>query len=227
MTLVNKGTLVLRTFAAVTLVCTFVWSFWFQKAVIGYTAESRDGRSYVAAGSKPEVILLSVLGIVCFCVLMKAEVRLTECHTAPLQLRLAAFLLDIWFFLFVIGGIGSLPSLLLEAQRTGTFQWHFERSYSVPADDLELVLVFVYLALMVLYFVLPLAKRRQTMGCWICRLATVSANGSVLNLPISTAAWRVYMEFSGLIHLIRTVKETDTEGRTWYDRETGFAVVRY
>lgn len=216
-----------RGFAAIAMALTFVWSFWIQKLTIGYVAESRNGMSQVVAGSNPGVVILSVFGVACFFFLMRTRVRVTEGRVAPLQLRVVAFILDLWFLIFVIGGIGSLPSLFLEAQRTGTFQWHFERNYSVPTDNIAVPLIFVFLALMVLYFVMPIAKGRQTIGCWICGLITVSGDGSVLNLPISTATWRVYKEFTGIVHFIRTIKETDSQGRTWYDRETGLMVVRY
>lgn len=215
-----------RVLAGLAFIATFLWIFWFQPQMIGYHAVTRDSASYVAAGSNPAAVVLSVMGIALFCLLMNFEVRVGEYRSAPLQLRLAAFLLDMWFLFFVIGGVGSLFPLLLEARRTGTFRWHFERNYSEPTDDIQAALILLFLAGMVMYFIWPLARRRRTVGCWICGLATVSANGSALRLPVSTAAWRVFMEFNGLIHFIRTVRETDSQGRTWYDRETGFMVVR-
>jgi uncharacterized RDD family membrane protein YckC len=216
-----------RAFVAVALVSTFVWFFWIQKEMTGSSQTIADGRTHVAASSNPTAVLLSVLGLFFFSLLMNVEVRVGEWRAASLQLRLAALLFDLWFLLLCISGIGSILSLLLEANRTGKFQWHFERDYSVASDGVDFALVLVFLALVVLYFVWPLSRRRQTVGCWIFRLATVSANGDVLNLPFSTAAWRVFMEFRGIIHLVRTVKERDAQGRTWYDRETGLMVVRY
>jgi uncharacterized RDD family membrane protein YckC len=224
---VNKAGLCLRVFVALAVASTFVWFFWFQKGVNGYFLESKNGRTHVEAGSDPTVVLLSLLGIALFCILTIRQVRIGESQPASLPLRFTVFLFDSWFSLFTLSSIFSLPSLLLEAYRTGTFQWHFERDYSVPTDTIEVVLILVYLAIIVLYFVLPLVTRRQTLGCWIFRLATVNGDGDVLYLPFSTAAWRVLMEFSGLIHPIRTVKERDSQGRTWYDRETGLTVVRY
>jgi hypothetical protein len=218
---------VVRALAAGSLVSTFVWSFWIRSETIGYAVATENGISHVVAGSSPYAVGISVLGIICFCVLMRSQIRTIEFRAAPLPLRFAAFLLDMWFFIFAIGSVGSFPFLILEARRTGTFKWQFERDYSVSSDNLAVALVFAYLALMVLYFVLPLARRRQTIGGWICRLATVSGNGDVLNLPVSTAAWRVFKEFMGLVRPIKTIKEIDTQGRTWYDRETGFSVVRY
>jgi uncharacterized RDD family membrane protein YckC len=210
-----------RALAAVALVFTFVWFFWIQKEMVGYSQVIADSRTHVVASSNPTAVLLSVLGLFFYTFLMNVEVRVGEWRAASLELRFAALLFDLWFLLLCIRGIASILSLLLEANRTGTFQWHFDRDYSVPSDSVDFALVLVFLALVVLYFVWPLSRRRQTVGCWIFRLATVSANGDVLNLPLSTAAWRVLMESRGMIHLIRTVKERDSKGRTWYDRETG------
>jgi uncharacterized RDD family membrane protein YckC len=227
MTQINNSGWFLRTLVAVALVSTFIWTFWFQKGMVGYSEQIADGRTRVVAGSNPMAVLLSVLGLFFYFALMKVRIRVGESRAASLKLRGAAFLLDLWFLLLCVSGIGSIVSLLLEANRTGSFQWHFERDYSVPADNVSFVLVLVFLALVVLYFVWPLSRRRQTVGCWIFRLATISVGGDVLYLPLSTAAWRVYKEFIGLTHPIRTVKERDAQGRTWYDRETGFMVVRY
>jgi uncharacterized RDD family membrane protein YckC len=216
-----------RAFVAVALVSTFVWFFWIQKEMIGSFQVIADGRTHIAASSNPTAVLLSVLGLFFYSFLLNVEVRVGEWRAASLQVRLAAFLFDLWFLLLCIGGMGSILSLLLEANRIGKFQWHFERDFSVASDGVDFALVLVFLTLVILYFIWPLSRRRQTVGCWIFRLATVSPNGDVLNLPLSTAAWRVLMEFAGIIHLIRTVKERDAQGRTWYDRETGLMVVQY
>jgi uncharacterized RDD family membrane protein YckC len=217
----------LRAFVAVALISTFVWFFWIQKEMIGTSQVIAEGRTHVAARSNPTVVILSVLFLFFYSFLVNLEVRVEEWRAASLQLRIAAFLFDLWFLLLCISGMGSILSLLLEANRTGNFQWHFERDYSVASDGFDFALVLVFLALVILYFVWPLSRRRQTVGSWIFRLTIVSPNGDVLNLPFSTAAWRVFMEFRGIIHLIKTVKERDAQGRTWYDRETGLMVVQY
>ncbi len=223
----NKNAWVLRALVAIALASLFVWDTWFQKGFVGYSATIQGDRARVVAGSNPAVVLLSVLATVLFCVLTKAKVRVGEYQPASLELRFASFLIDIWFVSFSTSGLSSFICLLLEAHRTGTFQWHFERSYSVSSDFIAFLIVLVDLALIVSYFVIPLSKCRQTVGCWIFRLATVSGSGDVLYMPVSTAAWRVFMQANAIAHPIRTFKERDAQGRTWYDRETGLTVVRY
>ena len=222
---IHKTGLAPRALVAIGLISTFIWVCWSQKEVIGYVAVTRNGITHIVAGTKPAIVLLSVLGIILFCFLMRVEVRVGEFYIPSLKRRFAAFLFDLWFLLFTMVGISSLTHLLLESQRTGTFQWHFERNYAVASDVVDAAVILFNLSVMVLYFVLPLTKRRRTVGCWIFRLATVSAGGSALYLPLSTALWRTFMEFRGLCSPVRTVKERDTQGRTWYDRETGLMVV--
>jgi hypothetical protein len=224
---VKKATHVLRATVALALASTFIWDHWFEKGTIGYQAVTRNGTIQVTASSTPSAIFLPVLWISFFCVLMTVRVRIGAFQASSIQRRLAAFLVDLWIVMFSVIGTLSFIPLLLEARRTGTFQWNYARDYYTGSDGIMFALILVGLGLVVLYFVMPLATRRQTIGSLIFGLATVDAGGNVLHLPMSTALWRAYMEFRGLCSPIRTIKERDSQGRTWYDRETGFMVVRY
>jgi RDD family len=194
---------------------------------VGYSSETKNGVTRVVAGSSPFVVSLSVLGIIFFIFLMSRELRVGTSQAASLRRRFVAFLFDCWFLLLTVVGVSSLLHLLLEAERSGTFRWRYEQESGIGPDGADAVLMLVNLTAMFMYFVLPLARRRQTVGQWLFSLATVSAGGSVLYLPFSTALWRTFMAFRGLISPWRFLKETDTQGRTWYDRETGFTVVRF
>jgi len=216
-----------RALVGAGLLSSFVWFSWFQKNPVGYSSETKNGVTHAVAGSSPAVVFLSVLCILVFAVLMTKEVHVETFQPASMQRRCIAFLSDCWFLLLTVVGISSLLHLLLEAQRSGVFRWRYEQDAGAGADGADAALVLVNLTVMFLYFVLPLARRRQTVGQWLFRLATLSASGSVLRLPFSTALWRTFMAFRGLISPWRFLKETDSQRRTWYDRETGFIVVRY
>jgi hypothetical protein len=218
---------ILRYVAAAGLCVHFVWFWWFNKESVGYFSETNNGATQTSAGTTPANLLLAVLGIALFCVLMSVEVRVSDFTIPPLWQRFAAFVLDFYFSVFVTANVVAIVVLLLEAQRTGTFEWRIQRDYSVISDAAGFPLVFASMGATILYFVLPLARRTQTVGCFLLRIATVSAGGSALRLPLSTAFWRTYKEFTGLCSPFRTIRERDSQGRTWYDRETGFTVVRY
>jgi uncharacterized RDD family membrane protein YckC len=126
-----------------------------------------------------------------------------------------------------LGALFGFVDVLLEAARTGIFQWHFHRDYLVATDGVSLALVFVGLATLVAYFLLPLMMRGQTVGCWIFRLATVNLEGYLVYLPFSTAMRRLLAEFRGVCSPLRTLRKRDEQGRTFYDIESGFTVVCY
>jgi RDD family protein len=225
--MLKREGMVPRLLTAVALVSSFVWFYWFQKNSVGYFSETKDGVTRVMAGSSPFVVSLAILGILLFVALMTKEAHIETYQPASLLLRFVAFVFDCWILCLTVIGVSSLVHLLLEAQRSGTFRWHYEQASGADTGGADTVLILLNLTVMLMYFVIPLARRRQTAGQWLFRLATVSANGSVLYLPFSTALWRTCMEFQGLIYPWRLWRGTDTQGRTWYDRETGFMVVRY
>jgi RDD family len=225
--MLNKRGIVLRTLTAIMLVSSFVWSYWFQKNPVGYSSETKNGVTHVMAGSSPVVALLSIAGILLFIFLMFREVRIETFQTSSLRRRFVAFLFDCWFLLLTVVGASSLFHLLIEARHSGTFRWRYQQESGAPPNGADAAIVLINLAVMLMYFVIPLARRRQTVGQWLFRLATVTPGGSILYLPFSTALWRTFMAFRGLISPWRFLKETDVQGRTWYDRETGFIVVRY
>jgi uncharacterized RDD family membrane protein YckC len=217
----------LRILITTGVAAIFIWFSWFNKQSVGYFAETHDGVTSVEAGTTPSNVAIFVLGLALFCLLMQIKIRVGDFRVAPLWRRFAAFLIDFYFSVSVLSSIYAVVPLLLEAVRTGSIRWHYERDYWVPADLVNVILIFVFMATIFMYFAFPLARCRQTMGCFILRIATVSAGGSPLRLPLSTAIWRTWKEFAGLCSPSRTIKERDLQGRTWYDRETGFTVVTY
>ena len=223
----NKEEIIPRVLTAVGLVSSFIWLYWFQNKPVGFSSETKNGVTHVVAGSSPVISILSIMGIVLFIFLMTKEVRVETIQASSLKRRFAAFIFDIWFMFLTVVGVSSLLHLLLQAHRSGIFQWHYEFEDSSSPDLADAVIVLINLTVMFMYFVIPLARRKQTVGQWLFRLATVSAGGSALYLPFSIALWRTFMAFRGLISPWRFLRETDSQGRTWYDRETGFIVVHF
>ena len=229
-TAVNWKDAIPRALAAIGVMATVVWVFWFQKGQLGYRAYGRDSVQHVAAGTTPIALVTSLVGIGLLFVLMRHELRIGEFQVSPLWRRCAALLIDFWFSVYVFASVTTMIPLLFEAARTHSFQWHFERDYWVPFDWTIVVLILAGIGAITVYFVLPLANRRQTLGFWIMRIATVSSDGSVVSLPLSTAFRRAYLEFTELLSpfsLRRIVRGRDTERGTSYDRDTGLMVVHY
>jgi hypothetical protein len=223
----RKEEIIPRTLTALALVSSFIWLNWFQENVVGFSSETKNGITHVVAGSSPVVFFVSILGIALFIFLMTKEAHIETSHPSSLKRRSAAFIFDCWFLLLTVVGVSSLLHLLLEAQCSGTFRWRYEIENGGAPDGADAAIVLINLIVMLMYFVVPLAHRRQTVGQWLLRLATVDAGENVLYLPFPTALWRTFMAFRGLVSPWRFLKETDAQGRTWYDRETGFTVVRF
>jgi RDD family len=140
--------------------------------------------------------------------------------------RIGSFMIDFWFSLLTLSGIGALAPLGLEATRTGHFVWHFQRVYTVGTDGVfELPSVLIFMTLMVLYFVFPLTRGKQTVGCFIMRLKTTPPFGDGGRFTFRAALSRTIYEFRGLTSVISRDWKRDSEGRTWYDIETNCTVV--
>jgi len=219
-----------RALAAIGVMATVVWVFWFQKGQLGYRAYARDSVQFVAAGTTPIALISSFVGIGVLFVLMRQELRVGDSQISPLWRRYAALLIDFWFSVYVFASITPLIPLLFEAARTHSFQWHFERDYRVPSDWAMVVLILTAIGAIAAYFVLPLANRRQTLGYWVMRLATVGSDGSVVSLPLSVAFRCAYLEFTELLSpssFWRVLRGRDTQQRTPHDRDIGLMVVRY
>ncbi len=219
--------LIVRLIVSAGIAWSFVWAFWFQHGDIGSFTEVRQGVTHVSAGTSPLAILMSVIGLVVYGVLPNTPANVENFSVAPLWRRAAAFVVDFWFVVFTLGGLSGWVVLLLEANRTGNFRWYFERDYLVPSDGASIFLVFMGLAALVAYFLFPLMRRSQTVGGWIFRLATVNSDGFVVYLPLSVAARRLFAEVRGLTSPLRTLRNRDERGRTFYDIESGFTVVSY
>jgi uncharacterized RDD family membrane protein YckC len=221
------GSFIVRLVVFAGVAWSFVWAFWVQHADIGSFTEIKNGVTHVSAGTSPLAILMSVLGLAVYCVLLNTRVKVGDLSIAPLWRRASAFVVDFWFTVFTLGALFGFVDILLEAKRTGIFRWHFQRDYLVSSDGASLVFVFVGLAALVAYFLLPLMRRSQTVGSWIFRLATVNSDGFVVYLPLSIAVRRLFAEFRGLTSPLRTLRKRDAQGRTFYDIESGFTVVSY
>jgi hypothetical protein len=203
-----------------------VWFYWFRKNPVGFVSETKNGVTGAVASSSPVAVSLSILGIALFIYVMTRGVPVETFQPASLKRRFVAFVFDCWYLLLTVIGASSLFHLVLEAQRSGTFRWQYE-ARTGGSDGADAALVLTNLVVMFMYFVVPLARRRQTVGQWLLRLATVSGARGVVYVPYPTALWRTFLELRGLVSPWRFLKETDAQGRTWYDRETGFTVVHF
>ena len=81
------------------------------------------------------------------------------------------------------------------------------------------------MGMMFLYFVFPLTRGRQTIGCFIMRLRTTPPLGDAGRFTFRAAVQGAFYEFRGLYNVLIHRWKLDDKGRTWYDVETNCKVV--
>jgi uncharacterized RDD family membrane protein YckC len=194
---------------------------------VGFSMTTTNGKSQVSAGSHPIMVIWFGLSIVLYVALMVANEAAVTLGTASMKRRIVAFFVDFWFSLLGLSAIGALLPLCLEAIRTGHFSWTFERGYTENTDVLlGFPLVLVTMGLMFLYFVIPLTKGKQTVGCLLMGIKVTPPFGDEGQFTFPQAVRRTWFEFQGMCALPFNLKDgRDSDGRTWYDIETNCRVV--
>jgi len=215
----------LRTAAAFWVALSLPLGYLLSSGVIGFASHWADGKGYVAAGSHPVLLAWSVLSIVLFLFLLRVQVEETPAGVPSGWRRFVGGLIDFWFSLLILASIGGILPLWVERQRTGHFSWHFERNYPASGDELGFFLIPITMAFMFFYLVWPLTRGKQTVGCFIMRLRVVPPFGTRGAFTFRHAVRRVWLEIWGLGSSLLKRSARDSEGRTWYDRETNCTVM--
>jgi uncharacterized RDD family membrane protein YckC len=196
----------------------------------GFFEETNNGQTEIYAGSRPVLLIWTAVAIMLFAALMIVRKNTLVVGIPTLKRRAVAFLIDFWFSVAILANVTALLPLWLEARRTGRFSWHFERDYAVGTDDLLTPLVLFAMALMFLYFVLPLTRGSQTVGCFIMRLKVTPPFGDEGRFTFREALRRNGYGLWGLMTGKWSRQDfRDGQGRTWWDRETNsrVALVKY
>ena len=197
---------------------------------IGFSFHSHGGVTYVAGGARPAFLAWVIVATILLLTLLSFRAENAPDGIPSLGRRYAASIIDFFFVLGILAPVGGMLALWIEAARTGRFVWQFERDYYVGTDELIGVpLVLISLALMFLYFVWPLTKGKQTVGCFILRLKTTPPFGNQGAFTFRQAVRRVWFEFQGGLSILQLREGRDGQGRTWYDQKTNCTVllVRY
>lgn len=193
---------------------------------IGFSEVVKNGESEMSVRSDPILFIWAAMAVVLFAVLMGIRSRTVTVGIPTLKRRAAAFFIDFWFSMTTVTTASALVPLWLEIRRTGRFPWHFERDYSVGSDAFILPLVLLEMAVVFLYFALPLTKGKQTVGCFVMRLRVVPPFGDYGRFTFRESLRRTAYELWGLLTWKWATKDfLDDRGGTWWDRETNCSVV--
>lgn len=213
----------LRAIAALWVTLSLPLQYLFSTSMV--VDDSESGKGYATAGSHPALLGWAVCSVALFAFLLRAEAKETPAGVPSGWRRFFASLIDFWFSVFTVASLGVAVQLWIESWRTGKFSWHFERNYSVRTDEIFFPIVLIAMALIFLYFVWPLTKGKRTVGCFIMRLRVAPPFGTSGTFTFRQAVRRAWLEFWGLGSSLLKRADRDSEGRTWYDRETNWTVI--
>jgi hypothetical protein len=220
-----SATNILRLALLVWVGLSFVAIHFYNVGQVGNSMEWKNGEVSISAGSHPAMLLWGAVAIALFILLMVKEPNAVVEGVPTRTRRIFAFVIDFWFSFLTLSAIGALLPLALEAVRTGHFEWHFHRNYSVNTGGVSTAWIPVFMGLMVLYFAFPLTRGRQTVGCSIMRLRVNPPFGDRGRFTLTAALKRRFYAFFGLSSMLTRNWDRDGQGRTWYDRETECTVV--
>jgi len=219
-------TKILRLASIATVGLSFVAIQASHSGQVGDSIQWKDGQTTVSAGSNPIILLWDAIAILLFVTLMTRNANTVVVGVPSRGRRILAFLIDFWFSLLTLSGIGALVPLWLEAARTGHFRWYFQREYAVSTDGtFALPASLAFMALMFLYFMFPLTRGKQTVGCFIMRLKVTPPFGDGGCFTFREALKRTFYEFNGMATFLTRAWNRDGQGGTWYDIRTNCTVV--
>jgi uncharacterized RDD family membrane protein YckC len=195
---------------------------------IGFDVHGEYDSSLVRGGSDPALLLWAAVSIPFFVYVMSCDLRTETIGYASWARRFAAFIIDFYVAMISVAPFLALVPLTAEAFRTGKFSWFFERKYTVPSDwYLGVPLVLFMMALVAAYFAAPLARGRQTVGCYLLGLKVVATPTRSEPISFSHGLRRVFLGFVGLCTWpFMWLLGRGQDGSTWYDRSTGSRVFR-
>ena len=141
--------------------------------------------------------------------------------------RFVAFFLDFILAMVLITTIVGILPALTEWKRTGTFQWHFERSLYAPGDGwLTAAEAILLIPGLVFYFVFPLTRFRPSPGACITGYQIVPDSG--ITMSVRTAILRTLLGFIALCaaYLAPFVARDRKMGKFWLDAVFGTRALR-
>jgi hypothetical protein len=206
------------TFVALLLIF-WITMFLYGDRTIGASSELSNGNYRFVAGTRPQYLILALLIIAAYIALMHVTIPPSTRPVPGVVRRHVAFLLD--FMLAVIAAasaIGLMP-VLVEWKRTDRFAWVFERNAPGPSDDLiATVGVSICFALLFLYFLVPLIRRRPSPGACILGYQIIPDDGQ--SLTVGNATTRIFLGCVavGLWPLAPFIGRERHRGKMWIDR---------
>ena len=199
-----------------------ILAFVSQLPTMGASAKWNNGRYRFAGGTTPWALAYALLVIGLYISLMYASPS-DEGPTLPGVIRrFVAFWLDFMLAMFALAPILGILPTITEWRRTGVFAWNFERTTPTPSDMLLASIILVLCSVsLVLYFALPLIRRRPSPGGCIVGYQIVPDEG--ITLTFRMAVLRTLLGFIAVCsaYLAPFIARDRKKGKFWLDKVFG------
>ena len=204
------------------LAAGFVLSLMSEPLTIGASQEWINGKYRFAGGTHPVALTFAVIIAVLYVLLMFAPPAHLGAPLPGVFRRFVAFFLDFILAMLLIGAVVGILPALTEWNRTGTFQWHFERTLYAPGDGwLTAAEAILLIPGLVFYFIFPLIRLRPSPGACITGYQIVPDDGTAMS--VRTAILRTLLGFIALCaaYLAPFVARDRKKGKFWLDAVFG------
>ena len=208
-------------FLTVLAVVVFISNFG-EPATFGVSQQWTNGNYSFAGGTHPVALTFALIIAVLYLLLMFAPPAHLGEPLPGVFRRFVTFFLDFILGMILITPIIGLLPVLTEWKRTGTFQWHFERTLHAPGDGwLTATGAILLIPALVFYFAFPLIRRRPSPGACITGYQIVPDNGTAMS--VRTAILRTLLGFIALCaaYLAPFVARDRKRGKFWLDAVFG------
>jgi uncharacterized RDD family membrane protein YckC len=189
---------------------------------LGASAEWHNGDYRFAGGTEPQGLGFAALVIGLYVLLMYAEPAKLGKPLPGVFRRFAAFWID---FVLAMTSLAPVLGILLtvsEWRRTGVFRWNFARDTYARGDALLAMLSFLAASgALLLYYSVPLTRRKPSLGACIVGYMIVPENGDTM--PLGRAVLRNLLAFVAVSGWCVTpfIVRDRKNGKLWFDRIFG------
>jgi hypothetical protein len=193
-------------------------SFSLPPMTIGASSSWTNGKYHFAGGTTPAALVLATLFAILYFALMVAVPPELGGALPGVIRRFFAFWMDFIIAMIIIGPLFGVLATIAEWRRTGVFVWMFERKTSAPTDIwLTMGGVSLMFVLLLLYFVLPLVRRRPSPGSCIAGYQVMPDAGRTLT--IRRAILRTILGFCAVSMwpLTPFIARQRNKGKLWFD----------
>jgi uncharacterized RDD family membrane protein YckC len=214
-------------FGAVLAVAIFIGNI-SEPATYGISQQWTNEDYSFAGGTHPVALMLALLIAVLYLLLMFAPPTSLGEPLPSVFRRFVSFWLDFILAMTLIAPVMGILPAITEWKRTGSFQWHFERTLHAPGDGWLTAFGLTFLvAGLVFYFSFPLIRHKPSPGACITGYQIVPDDGTTMT--VRTAVLRTLLGFIAACaaYLAPFVARDRKKGKFWLDAVFGTRALRF